>query len=79
MSTEVFKAKSRAKLVELALQSGASVIGKIGWLGWENLSACQEGANKVSTARRLSIMLNYVLNLSDYAGMSDVSSNACIV
>ena len=62
MSTEIFEAKSRAKLVELDLQSRASVVGK----------------SKVSAARKLSIMLNYVLDLSDYTGMSNVSSNACI-
>ena len=37
-----------------------------------------EGASKVSAARKLSFMLNYVLDLSDYAGMSIVLSNACI-
>ena len=41
---------------------------------------------RVSTARKLCIILNYVLDFlnyalgsSDYAGMSIVSSNACIV
>ena len=36
-------------------------------------------ASKASAARKLSIILNYVLNLLDYAGMSDILSNACIV
>ena len=45
----------------------------------------QEGASEASTARKLSAMLNYVLDLSDYvidlsdyARVSNVSSNACI-
>ena len=36
MSTEVFEAKSRAKLAELAEQSGASIVGESGGLGLEN-------------------------------------------
>ena len=39
----------------------------------------QEHANKASATRKLSITLNYVLDFSDYAGKSNVSSNACIV
>ena len=45
----------------------------------------QEGASEVSTARKLGVMLNYVFvlsdyvsNLSDHAGTSNVSKNACI-
>ena len=79
MSTEIFKAKSRAKLTELALQSRASVVGESGGFHWENQSASQEGTSKVSAARKLSTILNYVLDLSDYTGMSNVLSNACIV
>ena len=39
----------------------------------------QVGVSKVRATRRLSIKLNYVLDLSDYTGMSNVLSNACIV
>ena len=35
--------------------------------------------SQVNATRKLSIMLNYVLDLLDYAGMSNVLSNACIV
>ena len=92
MSNKVFNGKSRAELVELALQSCASVAGKSRGICQENQSASQEGVSKVSSARKLSIMLNYVLDLSnfmlylsdyvldlsDYAGTSNVSSNPCI-
>ena len=78
MSTKVFEAKSRAKLAMLAPQSGASIAGKSGGLCQENQSVNQEGVSKVSATRKLSIMLNYVLDLSDYARMSNVLSNACI-
>ena len=83
MSTEVFKAKSRAELVELAPQSGASIAGESRGLGQENQGASQEDASEVSATRRLSIMLNYVLDLSDYvlelsvyAETGDMSNNA---
>ena len=46
----------------------------------------QEGASKASTTRKLSVILNYMLDLSDYAldlsdytGMSNMLSNACLV
>ena len=86
MSTEAFEAKSGAKLAELAPRSRASVVGKIRGLGLKNQSVNQEGANKVSAARKLSIILthvldlsDYVLDLSDYTGISNVSSNTFIV
>ena len=63
MSTEVFKTKSRAELAELALQSGGSIAGKSGALGQENQSTSQEGTSKVSTTRKLSVRLNYMLDL----------------
>ena len=75
MSTEVFKAKSRSELAELALGSGESIAGESKQLHQENQKASQEGISKVSATRKLSIMLNYVL---DYAGMSNVLSNTCI-
>ena len=34
----------------------------------------QVGTNKVSTARKYRIKLNYMLNLSDYTGTSNVLS-----
>ena len=82
MSTEIFEAKSGAKLVELTLRSGASVAHKSGRLPREKRSASQEGASEVSTTRRLSVMLNYVLDLPDYVlDLSDYArtSDACIV
>ena len=79
MSIEAFNAKFEAELVELALQSSASVAGESRGLSLENQTASQEGASEVSTARKLSGMLNYVLDLSDYNVMGDVSINACIV
>ena len=75
MSTEVFEAKSRAKIVELVEQSRAIIAGKIRGLHQENQSVSQKGASKVNTTRKLSVMLNYVLDLSGYAGMSNVPSN----
>ena len=79
MSTEIFKAKSRAKLTELALQSRAIVAGKNERLHQENRSASQESASEANATKNLSIILNYVLDLSDYAGTSNVLSNSCIV
>ena len=79
MNTKVFEAKSRAELAELALKSGASIAGEGRGLHQRNQSESQEGASKASAARKLSIMLNYMLDLLDYAGTSNVSSNACIV
>ena len=45
----------------------------------------QEGANKVSATRKLSVILYYALDLSDYkldllnfAGTSNMLSDACI-
>ena len=83
MSTEVFEAKSRAELVKLAQQS---VAWESGGLHQKNLNACQEGTSKASATRKLSIMLDYVLDLSDYildlsdyTGMSNVLSSKCIV
>ena len=85
VSTEVFKAKSRAEIVELALQSRASASGKSRGLCQENQSESQEGTQFACTTRKLSTMLNhvldlldYMLDLSDYAGMSNVLSNLCI-
>ena len=49
MSTEVFKAKSRVELVELAEQDRASVAGESGGLCRENQSVSQVGSSKVST------------------------------
>ena len=65
MSTEVFEAKSRAKLVELAPQSGASIAGKSGGLRQENQMQTKK-AQASEPTRKLSVMLNYVLDLSDY-------------
>ena len=62
MSTEVFEAKSRAELAE---QSGTSIAGESEGLFQENQSASQVGASKVSGARKLSVKLNYVVDLSD--------------
>ena len=76
MSTEVFEAKYGEKLAELALKSGASMVGESRGLHQENQSASQEGSHFAHTTRKLSIMLNYVLDLSDYTGMSNVLSNA---
>ena len=85
MSTEAFKARSGAKLVKLALQSGASIVGKSGGLCQDNQSMRQEGTSEVSAAKKLSVIPNYeldlsdyLLDLSDYIGMSNVPSNACI-
>ena len=78
MSTEVLEAKSRAELSELALQSGVSVVGKSGGLFQEKQSARQVGASKMCATRKLSVKLNYVLDLSDYTGMSNMLSNTCI-
>ena len=78
MSTEVFEAKSRGELVELAPQSGANVAGKSRELRQGNQSVSQEGISKVSAAGKLSTILSYVLDLSDYTGTSDISSNAYI-
>ena len=68
--------------MELALQSGASVAGESGGLCQENQSMSQEGMRKASTTRKLSVMPNYMLDLSDYvldlfnyAGTSNVLSN----
>ena len=79
MSTEVFEAKSGAKLAELAPQSEASVAGRSRGLGGEHQNASQKGLSKVSATMKLSIMLNYVLYLLDYTGTSNILSNACIV
>ena len=78
MSIEVFEAKSRAKLVELAEQSRESIAGESKRLYQDNQNTSQEGVSKVSATRKLSIMLDYVLDLADYAGTSNVLSNACI-
>ena len=78
MSTEVFETKSKAKLAELALQNGASIAGESGGFRQENQSASQESTSKVSATRKLSVVLNYVLDLSDYAGMNNVLSKAYI-
>ena len=85
MSTEVFKAKSKAELLELAFQSRASIECESGGLCQENRSVNQEGASKASTARKFSVVVNYVLDLSnyaldlsDFAGTSNVLSNSCI-
>ena len=78
MSIEVFKAKSGAKLAELIEQSRASVAGESRGLCQENRSASQEGMSEASATRKLSVKLNHVINLPDYAVMSNVSSNACM-
>ena len=78
MSTKVFEAKSGVDLAELALQSRASIVSGSGGLHQEKQSANQEGACFACTTRKLSIMLNFKLVLSDYAGMSNVLSNAYI-
>ena len=51
----------------------------------EKTEVDQEGASQVSATRKLIAMLNYVfdfsdcvLDLSNYTGTSNVSSNACI-
>ena len=67
MSTEIFEDKSRAKLMELVPQSGASVASKSGGLSRENQNSNQEDASK-----------GYMLDLSDYTGTNNVLSNACI-
>ena len=71
MITEVFEAKSRAELVELALQSGASIAG-------ESRGLRQEGTSKASATRKLNVILNYMLDFSNYAASINVLSNACI-
>ena len=60
MSSEVFEAKSRAELSELAPQSRASVAGESGGLRQKTQSVSQESASKVSATRKLSAMLNFV-------------------
>ena len=64
--------------MELALQSRASITGESGETGPKNQSASQEDAIKASTTRILRVMLNYWLDLSNYAGISNVLSNSCI-
>ena len=59
--------------------NGASVAGKSGGFHQENQNTSQAGTSKASTTRKLSVKLNYMLDLSDYSGMSNVLSNACIV
>ena len=78
MITEIFGAKSGAKLVELVDQSRTSIAGKSGKLRQQNQSARQVGMRKVSATRKLSVMPNYILDLSDYAGISNVLISACI-
>ena len=51
MSTEVFKDKSRAELVELVEQIGASVVGNSEILHQENQSASQVSASELSNTR----------------------------
>ena len=79
VSTEFFQAKSRAELAKLAPQSGASIEGKSRGLCQENRTAGQEGTRKACTTRKLSVMLNYILDLSDYTGKNDVLSNTYMV
>ena len=85
MSSEVFKAKSGAELAELTQQGIASITGESGWLRHKTQSTNQKGTSKANATRKLSIMLNYMLDLSNYmldlsnyAGASTVLSNACI-
>ena len=59
VSTEIFKAKPRAKLAELALQSGASIVSKSIGLCKENQSANQVRASGVSTTK-LCFMFDYI-------------------
>ena len=85
MSTDVFKAKSGAELVELAPQSKASVAGESGRRRQENQNVSQEGASKASATKKLKAMVYYVLDFSDnmldfsdYSVINNVSSNTCI-
>ena len=78
--------------MELALQSRTSIAGKSEGLHQKNQSTGQEDVSKTSATRKLSVMLNYMLDLSNYmlyfsdymsdlpnyAGMSNVLSNALI-
>ena len=72
MSTEVFKAKSRAEIAELVEWSRASIAGESREISQENQSASQVGVRKASATRKMSFKLNYVLDLSDYTGTSTV-------
>ena len=60
VSTEVFKAKSGAKLAELALQSRASVAGKSKGIRQENWNASQVGASGASATKELHFILDYI-------------------
>ena len=74
-----FGAKSGAKLAELAEWSGASIANESGGRHPQNQNANQVGVSQASNARKLSIKLDYVLDLLDYAGMSNVLNNTFIV
>ena len=64
--------------MELTPQSGASIARGSRGLRRENQNVSQKGASKASNPKKVSAMLNYVLDLLDYDGMSGVLSNACI-
>ena len=53
--------------MELAPQSGASIVGESRVLFQESQNVNQEGTSKVSAIMKLNIMLNYALDLSNYA------------
>ena len=65
--------------MELSPQSGASVAVKSGGLFKKTKVRVKKGASEASTTRKLNVMLNYVLDLSDYAGISTVLSNVYMV
>ena len=69
----------------LAQLCGESIEGESRELDQEKQNVSQEGANKVSATRKLSVILYYALDLSDYkldllnfAGTSNMLSDACI-
>ena len=67
MSAEVFKAKYGAELMEIAPQSRASEVCESRGPHKENQSANQKGTSEASTDKKISIMVNYMLDLSSYA------------
>ena len=60
MSAKVFEAKFGAKPIELTPQSRASIAGKSRGLYQENQSGSQEGTSEGNTAKKVSILLNYI-------------------